>query len=214
MEIAKRSFEYSKSIIDTLKKNWKSIIFLFLFTFGILLGTYILKQNHDFTSTTLANILNEYISLKRGNTILDNFIASFKVNFIFVLLTFMLGFCAIGTPFITLVPVIKGIGMGLFCGYLYLNYNFSGLGYCVLIIYPGLIISLFALLSASNFSLSFSYEMLLSLFGTNNTKKKNLGAEHQLKIFCIRYIIIFIISIIGSIVDSLTIKLFSGLFNF
>ena len=211
MEIAKTAFEYSRGSLDSIKKNWKSLLLLSLFAFGILLGTYILKQNIDFTDSTLANIINECIKSKKEQSIASNFIDSLKFNLLFLLITFIFGFCAVGTPIITLIPIIKGLGMGLMCGYLYLKYNFSGLGYCVLIIYPGLIISMFALITACNFSMSFSYEMLLSVAGNN---KKDSKGEYQLKLFCIRYLIVLVLSILASAVDSITIKLFSGLFSF
>ena len=211
MELAKTAYEYSRGSINNLKKNWKSLILLLLFAFGILLGTYILKHNGELMDTIIANAFNDYIEAKKDKSIAANFIDSIKINLIFIIISFVLGFCAIGTPLISLIPVVKGIGIGVICGYLYLKYNFSGLGYCVLIIYPGLIVSMMSLLMACNFSLSFSYDMLLSVIENN---KKELKGEYKLKLFCIRYLIITAISIFGSVVDSFAIKLFSGLFSF
>ena len=211
MELVKTSYEYIRGLMELIKKKWKSFVILFLFAFGILLGAYILKQNIEFTNTTLSSIINSYISSKKEQSIAFNFINSLKLNLFFILTTFLLGFCAVGTPFITLVPIIKGIGTGLICGYLYLEYNFNGLGYCTLIIYPGLIIFMLTLIAACNLSMSFSYEMLSCIAGNN---KRNTQGEYSLKLFFIRYAIVLTLSILSSAIDSVTIRLFSGLFNF
>lgn len=57
-----------------------------------------------------------------------NFINSLAVNAAFMLAVFVFGLCAVGLPLICVLPVIRGVGIGMLSGYLYSNFALRGLG--------------------------------------------------------------------------------------
>lgn len=94
-------------------------------------------------------------------------------------------------------------------GYLYSNFALRGLGYCVLVIYPGLILAIFALLLACSAGINSSYEMLLSL-----SSAKAQRGEGSIKIYCMRFLIICILIVLAAVTDAAASKLFCRLFSF
>lgn len=211
MDFIKATSEYTRKSSAILKKNWKILMLLILFTLGMLLGTYLVKQDNKFVLELLPNLFKNYINSKECGSIAVNFISSLSVNFFFLIFSFILGLCVIGIPFIAMIPFLKGVGIGMLCGYMYLKYTFGGLGYCVLIIYPGLIISLLALLMSCNLSISSSYNLLLVSTGNNEKTSKK---DADFKIYCLRNLIVLIITVFSSVIDSIVIKMFSNLFSF
>ena len=209
MEIHKSANEYGNSVFDALKKNWKVLIMLILFTVGMVLGAVIIKNNNNAVISAFTDIFKTYITARKSQSIMANFLNSLSVNSIFLLSAFVLGLCAVGIPLISVLPVIKGLGMGMLSGYMYSKFALSGLGYCVLIIYPGLIMSAFALLLSCSTAVSTSYEMLLSL-----SSNKTIKGEGSLKFYCTKFVLIAAITILSSVLDAVVLRLFSGMFSF
>ena len=138
-----------------------------------------------------------------------NFINSLAVNAAFMLAVFVFGLCAVGLPLICILPIIRGVGIGMLSGYLYSNFALRGLGYCVLVIYPGLIPAIFALLLACSAGINSSYEMLLSL-----SSGKAQRGEGSIKIYCMRFLIICILIVRAAVTDAAASRLFCKLFSF
>ena len=114
----------------------------------------------------------------------------------------------IGYPFLVWLPCIKGIGLGAFAGYLYSAYKLSGLGYWILTVFPGAIVSSVALIIACNDSCDYSKNAFMkSLRGRGQFEKD------ETKIFLVRQLILIGICVISSFIDSVFTFAFSGFFE-
>ena len=209
MEINPAAYNYGRGVINTLKKNWKMLFSLIFFAVGLILGAIIIKNNNSFVIDTFMDMFKTYISVKKEQSIGLNFINSLTVNLAFILFSFILGLCAVGLPLISVLPLIKGIGIGMLSGFLYSNFALSGLGYCVLIIYPGLIPATFALMLSCSTGISSSYNMLFSLSSSKSSK-----GELSLKFYCLKFLVIALITVFSSAIDAIVVRLFSSFFNF
>ena len=190
MDINATAKEYGNGVITSLKKNRRILIMMLLFAAGMIIGAVSLKRADSYLSGAFSDMFSVYIRSKGSQSLGMNFINSLAVNAAFMLAVFVFGLCAVGLPLICILPIIRGVGIGMLSGYLYSNFALRGLGYCVLVIYPGLIPSIFALLLACSAGINSSYEMLLSL-----PSAKAQRGEGSIKIYCMRFLIICILRI-------------------
>lgn len=188
MDINSAAKEYGNGVITSLKKNRRILIMMLLFAAGMIIGAVSLKRADSYLSGAFSDMFSVYIRSKGSQSLGMNFINSLAVNAAFMLAVFVFGLCAVGLPLICILPIIRGVGIGMLSGYLYSNFALRGLGYCVLVIYPGLIPAIFALLLACSAGINSSYEMLLSL-----SSVKAQRGEGSIKIYCMRFLIICIL---------------------
>ena len=209
MDINATAKEYGNGVITSLKKNRRILIMMLLFAAGMIIGAVSLKRADSYLSGAFSDMFSVYIRSKGSQSLGMNFINSLAVNAAFMLAVFVFGLCAVGLPLICILPIIRGVGIGMQSGYLYSNFALRGLGYCVLVIYPGLIPSIFALLLACSAGINSSYEMLLSL-----SSAKAQRGEGSIKIYCMRFLIICILIVLAAVTDAAASRLFCRLFSF
>lgn len=191
------------------EKNRRILIMMLLFAAGMIIGAVSLKRADSYLSGAFSDMFSVYIRSKGSQSLGMNFINSLAVNAAFMLAVFVFGLCAVGLPLICILPIIRGVGIGMLSGYLYSNFALRGLGYCVLVIYPGLIPAIFALLLACSAGINSSYEMLLSL-----SSAKAQRGEGSIKIYCMRFLIICILIVLAAVTDAAASRLFCRLFSF
>lgn len=209
MDINATAKEYGTNALTALKKNSRILVLLAVFAVGMIIGAIFIKRGDGLISESISDMFTAYIKAKSEQSLSMNFINSLAVNASFMLAAFVFGLCAVGLPFVCSLPLIKGVGIGMLSGYLYAKFALKGLGYCVLVIYPGLIPAVFALLLACSAGIVSSYEMLLS-FSSSKAQKW----ERSIKIYCIRFLVICLLVIISAALDAATGRLFSRLFSF
>lgn len=209
MDINAAAKEYGTNALTTIKKNGRILVMLAVFAVGMIIGAVFIKRGDGLVSAAISDTFTAYIKAKSTQSLGLNFISSLAVNAAFMLTAFVFGLCAVGLPFICSLPLLKGMSIGMLSGYLYAKFALKGLGYCVLVIYPGLIPAVFALLLACSAGINSSYEMLLSLSSTKAQK-----GERSLKIYCIRFLIICILVLISAVLDATVSRLFCRLFSF
>ena len=209
MDINSAAKEYGNGVITSLKKNRRILIMMLLFAAGMIIGALSLKKADSYLSGAFSDMFSVYIRSKGSQSLGMNFINSLAVNAALMLAAFVFGLCAVGLPLICILPIIRGVGIGMLSGYLYSNFALRGLGYCVLVIYPGLIPAIFALLLACSAGINSSYEMLLSL-----SSAKAQRGEGSIKIYCMRFLIICILIVLAAVTDAAASRLFCRLFSF
>lgn len=211
MDINAAAKEYGNGngVITSLKKNRRILIMMLLFAAGMIIGAVSLKRADSYLSGAFSDMFSVYIRSKSSQSLGMNFINSLALNAAFMLAAFVFGLCAVGLPLICILPIIRGVGIGMLSGYLYSNFALRGLGYCVLVIYPGLIPAIFALLLACSAGINSSYEMLLSL-----SSVKAQRGEGSIKIYCMRFLIICILIVLAAVTDAAASRLFCRLFSF
>ena len=198
---------YNGKSLKKLFENSRIFCLTFMFVIGICVGSAMLESS-DSVIEKISELFNTYSSVRSGQGILRNFLNSFAVNGIFMIINVFLGFSLIGYPFLTLLPLIKGLGLGAVCGYLYSAYKFTGLGYSLLMIIPGAIVSTFALLLACNNSCEYSKNACMkAIVGAGQFEKD------ETRLFLTRQLVFLIISAASSGIDAFLNIIFSSLFK-
>jgi hypothetical protein len=141
------------------------------------------------------------------NSILGNAIGYFGGDLLFLALAYLLGLCAGGLPLLLLLPVIRGLGLGVVNGWLYMTYGATGVGYSVLVLYPATVVSIIVMLAACKESMLMSSDMLLMLNG------KLERVESSLRLYTTRYFVLLLSSLAAAALDALCFAAFSGVFE-
>lgn len=188
-------------------ENSRIYILALSFTAGILTGAICLNT---YEIKDYINIcFDSYVISRTGQGITDIFLNSASSNILFFAVTIFFSFSLIGYTFIFWIPFLKGLGTGSVCGYLYSVYKFSGLGYSLLTVFPGAIVSTFALISACNNGCEYSKNAYMKAITGKGQFEKG-----ETKIFLIRQFIFLCISIISSLVDAIFTSSFLRFFEF
>ena len=198
---------YNGKSLKKLFENTRMILLLLMFSAGIIAGALLLKSDSQFM-LKISEIFYSF-SFSRGEQgTFNNFGDSFLFNGLIIILNMFLGFSVIGCPFIMLLPLFKGLGIGAVSGYLYSAYKFSGLGYCLLLIYPGAIVSSFALMTACRDSYEYSRNAYCKAI-----KGKGQYEKDETRVFLSRQLLFLGMSLVSSAIDAAAFKIFSGLFE-
>lgn len=198
---------YNGKALKKLFENSRIYLFLLLFITGLIVGA--LSNNSDSEiSYKIAETVKSFIASKNNNGFFDIIIISFLSNGLLMLINLFLAFSLIGYPLLIWIPCIKGIGLGAVAGYLYSVYKITGLGYCILTVFPGAIVSTVALIIACNDCCDYSKNAFMkSLRGRGQYEKD------ETKIFLIRQLIMIGICFVSSFADSVFSIMFSRFFE-
>lgn len=207
MSKSKKYKVYNGKKLKLLYENSRIYLLVSLFAIGIISGA--LNINRDnIIAEELKIIVDSFIEMRAGQGISAVFFNSFLMNGLFVVVNLFLAFSLIGFPMILIVPFLKGLGIGALSGYLYTSFGFIGLGYCLLIIYPGAVVSAFALVNACNDSCEYS---------KNSFNKSILGKgvfeKNETRIMMIRQLIYIGVTTLSAVADALVSIGFSSFFE-
>lgn len=199
---------YNGKVIKDFAENIRFIFLFIMFATGILIGSQLIKSENIVFTEQIKNLLDSFTIKRAGQGIINNFIESIVLVSLFCFSSIFLGFSLIGYPLITMIPLIRGMGIGAVCGYLYSVYRFTGLGYSLLMIYPGAIFTILSVLLICNDCCEYSKNAYSkAIMGKGQFEKD------ETKIFIIRQLIHFLIGIFGALIDALCAKLFVGIFD-
>lgn len=183
------------------------ILMLALFAFGMIVGAGLLRSDSSDFIRDFVCVFDAYTDARGSQKIYTVFFHSIAVNFLFLISAFGFGLSCIGLPITVMLPVIKGLGMGIVSGYLFSHFAMSGIGYYLLTIFPGAVLSSSALLLACNSGSFMSMDILATVTG-----RKTPEAE-MIKNYLKQFLILLILTIAGSLVDAILTRSFSYLFS-
>ena len=205
----KRLMIYSKhsghKIIDILfflKANSNIILLFVLFICGILIGCGIYAGSTNNSTSVLADSIN---SLLLNNNAKKIFINSILSSICLLLLSLCSGLCCVGFPMLYTIPLIKGIYYGLIASFMLYLYAMQGFSYFLLTVLPGAVISVSAIIVACNLSCEVTKSLAVNVFA-------NGREEVKIKQYLIKYTFILAAMFIASILDYLSVQLFSKIF--
>ncbi len=183
------------------------VLFLFFFA-GLVLGAFAVRKNSSLLLDRLLSLFQNYSVVKAGQSAAVNFSNALFKQIILLLSTFCIGLCAVGMPFLYLVPFGYGVGTGVVSAFLYKTYMLKGIGYCALILYPGVILTAAALV----FACSVGAEM--SRFLMNGLLAKDAAKEETFRQYCLKFLIAMGVAAGAALVETALYALFSGYFHF
>lgn len=190
----------------SIKDSWRIILLTSLFICGLIIGAYAIKSNNSLFSEQINEVVKSAIIKKGSSVFIKNLIDSFFTSLAFLTITFGLGLCAVGIPAITLIPLIKGFGIGITGAYIYLNYSIKGVCYCLFVFFPAQILISSILIFACNESFYMSEDMF-STVRNGSIKEKNLAG-----LYLTRFALLLGFSLITALIDASLAKIFSSVF--
>lgn len=199
---------YNGKTIKKVIENSRLYFLAGFFIAGMIMGAVSIRNDSSNITDSLRQLVETYTSLRAEQGIGVNFCNSFAINSLFLAAAVFFGFSLIGYPFLMLMPMIKGMGLGMVSGYLYSAYKFLGLGYSLLIIYPGALISIFAFIVACGNSCEYSKNAFAKAIRGRGQFEKD-----ETKLFAFRQLIMLGICAAGSLIDALFSAMFSGFFE-
>lgn len=197
-------------LMERIASGWKLILLTALFTAGMAFGAVLVKSSadHEWLEKML-NLLQEYSTMRSSQSLFATMCNSLFANLIYLAVAFTAGLCAMGLPFLMLLPFIRGLGMGAVFGYLYSTKALMGVGYCLLILLPGAILSTATLLIGCREGITMSFDVFAVMNGN-----KTLDGYHNFRLYCARFSILLALLACASLADALFAKAFSGFFHF
>ncbi|MBP3696646.1 MAG: stage II sporulation protein M [Clostridia bacterium] len=198
---------YDGKIIKEMLENSRVFVLLLLFAGGITVGALSLKKDNELIMQ-IQSFVGSFALQRAGQGGLNIFVNSLLVNATFSLAAVFFSFSVIGYPFILMLPFARGLAVGVVGGYLYTVYKFTGLGYCILMIYPGAILSVAMLLLIFNESCEYSKNVYSKAILGRGQFEKN-----ETRYFLIRILIFTAISASGALADAAGARLFSRFFT-
>ncbi len=207
--IQKRTGRINAYYNHDAKRSHRKEIVLFLFFFaGLILGALVVRKNSSLLLDRLLSLFQNYSLVKTEQSAVVNFCNALFRQIILLLLTFCIGLCAVGMPFIYLVLFTYGTGIGLVSAFLYKTYMLKGIGYCALILYPGVILTACALVFAGSVGADMSKALM------NGLLLKETGQSESFRQYCLRFLIAAGVAACAALAESALYALFSGYFQF
>lgn len=198
---------YNGKSLKKIFENSRVFLITAMFVFGSIAGSAIIESDTIITER-ISLLFDTYSSIRAEQGIINNFFNSFAINGLFIIVNIFLGFSLIGCPFLTVLPVLKGLGIGAVCGYLYSSFKLTGFGYSVLMIYPGAIVSVFAFIVACNDSFEYSRNAYLKAIKGRGQLEKD-----ETRVYLTRQLVFLGISAVSSCIDAVFCEIFSRFFQ-
>jgi len=196
-----------QDIKNLLGKHWHKLALAALFGLGLFLGARTAAVGYTGWQARVMALLQAQRSSRVDGGMLANAFAYFGGDMIFLAIAYVFGLSAGGLPLLLVLPVLRGLGIGVLSGGLYLAHGATGVGYALLVHYPATVISMLIMFSACKESMLMSGDMLLLLNG------KIERAESSLQRYSMCYVVLVLASAIAATVDVITFAVFAGVFD-
>ncbi len=186
-------------------------VFAALFMLGLTVGAASSRSFDKSVFDKLDLLFITNLEARLGMSVAGIFIACFVSYFLFILVAFSASLSAWGFAAIPVLAAIKGFTVGVSTAFIFSAYKLSGIGFYILVVLPGAVLFLFALIrySAAGFALSLRY-FRLSVFGSDREPE----LSRHLKRFLKKTLFAFLSSGACAVLDMLLWILFAGKFDF
>ena len=126
---------------------------------GVLLGAAAAGMFSGDDNSFVNSVWQAYFLRRETGSIFSCFVGTISSSFLILALSYLLGLCAIGTPFLYLTLIFDSVGKGLVFGFLYLQYGFWGVLKALVFLLPQNVLICLLFVYAVNFSLKMSKQM-------------------------------------------------------
>lgn len=183
------------------------ISLFFLFGIGLLIGSVSAGSYSNEPDSVLNRIWNSYMENRATQSVFLSFLSTFSSCFIMLFYSYILGVCALGIPFLYIIPVFDGIGKGIILGFIYTNQGLIGFLKSLLFVLPQNILLCLILIFSINHSYRMSRQMYFNIRAIQFDEPFISFKKYNQK-----YIFFLICSIICAFFDALLFE-FSKLLN-
>jgi len=174
--------------------NEKNRVFLLIFAIVFILAGalfYRFFPNDDITTE-----IDSMLMLFKSADFTQIFLFFLQADLIFLVISFFIGTSYIGSVISALPIILKCIFIGYQSGYLYNEYELKGVLFCLVLLFPCYVITTASLIYACDESIYMSKYLFSAI--TN----KNTANDISVRLYLLRYLILFIISLICIAVNS------------
>lgn len=173
---------------------------------GVLIGSLAFCSMNDTTAGRISFIAKGFIETRAKLSLSAIFVNTFLSSSGFLLLIFILGFSAVTQPIEILIPFFKGLGLGASLAQIYADSGVKGFLIILLLIVPCAIINSFGIIIAVREAIRFS-----NIFTSKAISSENGGGMKSItKLYCIKFLVIEVIMMIGAAVDCICSFMFAG----
>lgn len=198
------------NFLSLFKENKAVLILLVFLIGGILIGSLLIRQKDGFAFLNAKSFFNNYFSSRTEATFFEIYIQSIVGILPFLLLIFIFGASFIGYILVPIIISFKGVLIGMLSGYMYSVYAFKGIAFCILMLLPICIITVFVLIISGREALNFSSVVSRSITKYNN----NENVPANFKVYCFRNITLLFVLLVSSLIETLFCLCFLGFFDF
>lgn len=192
-------------IVQKKKTDGRLTLLTALYFAGVFLGVILYGTLDGERLGALNDITGSFVYGRLNHTFWETLVNSFLGAFLLLTACFWLGFSAAAQPIELFVPVFRGLGAGVSLSGMYGSFGLSGVGMSAVLIIPGAVLSAFALIIAARESLELSGKIFSSVFGRTAS-----GEAIDFRLYVTKFVILFIILTVSSLVDSLATFIFAG----
>lgn len=185
--IISTGIRFPKGKSGVMKNNQKLIILTVMFICGLFLGAIAVKNTSDTLAERLQILIENFCLVRSQQSIFINFLSMFGTECIFLIPAMIFGICVVGEPILWLLPLVKGMGIGIISAYLYSNHSLNGMLYFAVILLAPSVFSVAALLLGCKESILMTRDINRILFVSN----EHGGNTEFLKLYILRYIVLF-----------------------
>jgi hypothetical protein len=185
------------------------ISFSLVFVIGVLIGTIIVGRFRpilDFASRSI----HSYINVRENGEIISLITGSVNSVLPYYIVVFLLGTSIIGFVASPLVLLYRGILFGAVSGFMYFTYKLEGVIFCLLILIPSVLVSVFGLICLAKEAFSFSYR----LGGICIKTTKPINISSHFRNYYLQSALTLIPAVCSMILDVGMSALFIGFFDF
>lgn len=190
---------------DIKRTRVVTVLFLILMS-GVLLGTVLFRNSPDRTVYTADALCHGFIKVSSSQTVLSVFIRSVTWTSFLLTVLFVLGFCGISQPLELLVLLWRGTALGISVSYMYSVYEIKGTLISALMILPHAVMTSVILVFAVREALRASGLYILHISGRTTDPDE---AQHQMKLYFIRFAVLMAASLVSSVADTVLTYLFT-----
>ena len=197
----------SKPSVKMDRANKSAIVSALAVSIGIVVGSIVYAiSKGELTDTLLEYFISFSMDFTDKNKpeILSGIVLS---NIPYFIAMVILGTSAVGTPVVLPLTFVKSMGLGLLTTYIYDAFALKGIEYCLLVLFPGKSVLIFAMILATQNSI------ITSNIIRKKLKYKDNGVV-SLNKFALRATFILIMIMLSGVIDFLTLLSFNSLFNF
>ncbi len=171
---------------------------------GILLGTAAAGMFSGDDNSFVNNVWQTYFLKRETGSIFSCFVGTISSSIMVLLLFYLLGLCAIGSPFLYLTLVFDSVGKGLVFGFLYLQYGFWGILKSFVFLLPQNVLICLLFIYAVNFSVKMSRQMRCLLSDNNMTVDYHLNFKKYNQKYLFFGFCLVLISVFDAIMSRFT----------